>query len=203
MSRRIIRAIAAAGVVGLMGLLAGCVSVPESVRGTSPTPQQNFVAVQNAPDLYVGQEARFGGMVVSVTNKKEASYLEIAVMPLDDAARPILGQAAQGRILAKSVNFLDPVNFNHQLVTVVGPLTGSVAGKIGQTPYTFVTLDITGYQRWQVDQQVIMPPQPLGLAPWGYDPYWRGPYWGPGFGPGWGWGPPMPARIENVVVPQG
>ncbi|MGL4195432.1 MAG: Slp family lipoprotein [Edwardsiella piscicida] len=190
-----------AGVAAAL-LLAGCVSVPASVRGTSPTPQQNFVAVHNAPDLYVGQESRFGGTVVSVTNKTEASYLEIAVMPLDSGARPILGQPVLGRILAKSSVFLDPINFNRQLVTVVGPLTGSVEGKIGQTPYNFVTMDINGYQRWQVDQQVIMPPQPIGPGPWGYDPYWRRPYWGPGFGPGWGWYAPMPARIENVVVPQ-
>ncbi|VEC53171.1 Starvation lipoprotein Slp paralog [Klebsiella aerogenes] len=40
--------------------LSGCVSVPDAIKGTSPTPQQDLVRVMNAPQLYVGQEARFG-----------------------------------------------------------------------------------------------------------------------------------------------
>jgi outer membrane lipoprotein len=38
--------------------LSGCVSVPDAIKGTSPTPQQDLVRVMNAPQLYVGQEAR-------------------------------------------------------------------------------------------------------------------------------------------------
>jgi outer membrane lipoprotein len=37
-------------------------SVPDAIKGTSPTPQQDL-RVMNAPELYVGQEARFGGKV--------------------------------------------------------------------------------------------------------------------------------------------
>lgn len=34
--------------------LSGCVSVPDAIKGTSPTPQQDLVRVMNAPQLYVG-----------------------------------------------------------------------------------------------------------------------------------------------------
>jgi hypothetical protein len=34
----------------------------DAIKGTSPTPQQDLVRVMNAPQLYVGQEARFGGI---------------------------------------------------------------------------------------------------------------------------------------------
>ncbi len=50
--------------------LSGCVSVPDAIKGTSPTPQQDLVRVMNAPQLYVGQEARFGGKVVNVQNQQ-------------------------------------------------------------------------------------------------------------------------------------
>ncbi|EKP25324.1 lipoprotein [Klebsiella michiganensis] len=40
--------------------------MPDAIKGTTPTPQQDLVRVMNAPQLYVGQEARFGGKVVSV-----------------------------------------------------------------------------------------------------------------------------------------
>ncbi|PUX51763.1 Slp family lipoprotein, partial [Cronobacter sakazakii] len=51
-------------------LVSGCVSVPDAIKGTSPTPQQDLVRVMNAPELYIGQEARFGGRVVNVDNEK-------------------------------------------------------------------------------------------------------------------------------------
>ena len=37
--------------------LSGCVSVPDAIKGTSPTPQQDLVRVMNAPQLYVGGSA--------------------------------------------------------------------------------------------------------------------------------------------------
>jgi outer membrane lipoprotein len=43
-------------------------------------------------------------------------------------------------------------------VTVVGPITGTVEGKIGSTPYKFMTMQVNGYKRWRLEQQVIMPP---------------------------------------------
>ncbi|SAA72487.1 Slp family outer membrane lipoprotein [Enterobacter hormaechei] len=114
--------------------LSGCVTVPDAIKGTSPTPQQDLVRVMNAPELYVGQEARFGGKVVEVLNQQGKTRLEIATVPLDSGARPVLGEASRGRIYADVSGFLDPVDFRGQLVTVVGPITGSVAGKIGNTP---------------------------------------------------------------------
>ncbi|MDU4665225.1 MAG: hypothetical protein E6Y37_21800, partial [Enterobacter hormaechei] len=33
--------------------LSGCVTVPDAIKGTSPTPQQDLVRVMNAPELYV------------------------------------------------------------------------------------------------------------------------------------------------------
>ncbi len=88
-----------------------CVSVPDAIKGTSPTPQQDLVRVMNAPQLYVGQEARFGGKVVNVQNQQGKTRLEIATVPLDSGARPVLGEPSRGRIFADVNGFLDPVDF--------------------------------------------------------------------------------------------
>ncbi len=56
--------------------------------------------MMNAPELYVGQEARFGGKVVEVLNQQGKTRLEIATVPLDSGARPVLGEASRGRIYA-------------------------------------------------------------------------------------------------------
>ena len=148
-----------AGTIALM--LSGCVTVPEAIKGSSPMPQDDLVRVMNAPQLYVGQEARFGGKVVEIQNQQGKTRLEIATVPLDSGARPILGEPSRGRIYANVNGFLDPVDFRGQLVTVVGPITGTVEGKVGSTPYKFMTMDVTGYKRWRLAQQVVMPPQPI------------------------------------------
>lgn len=70
--------------------------------------------VMNAPQLYVGQEARFGGKVVNVQNQQGKTRLEIATVPLDSGARPVLGEPSRGRILltsmASSIRWISAVN---------------------------------------------------------------------------------------------
>ncbi|HCH38258.1 Slp family lipoprotein [Leclercia adecarboxylata] len=182
--------------VGALALaLTGCVSVPDAIQGSSPTPQQDLVRVMNAPELYVGQEARFGGKVVEVLNQQGKTRLEIATVPLDSGARPVLGEASRGRIYADVNGFLDPVDFRGQLITVVGPITGAEQGKVGNTPYKFMTMQANGYKRWRVQQQVMMPPP---------DPWYWGPHpWRYGYGYGYGGWPgygPGPAQVRTIVT---
>ncbi|ACX88000.1 Slp family lipoprotein [Pectobacterium parmentieri] len=176
-------------------LLSGCVTVPDAIKGTSPTPQDDLVRVMNAPQIYVGQESRFGGRVVSIRNEANKTRLEIASMPLDSGAKPLLDMPSEGRFIAYVNRFLEPVDFKDQLVTVVGPIVGTEQGAIGDKPYRYVVIDAQGYKRWNVVQRLMVPPG--GYGPWG----WRAGY-GYGWGPGWGFdgGWPGPARIENIVT---
>lgn len=173
-------------------LLSGCVTIPDVIKGTSPTPQEDLVRVMSAPQLYMGQEARFGGTVISVENQQGKTRLEIASLPLDSGARPVLGVASRGRIYAVVNQFLDPVDYRGQLVTVVGPITGTADGKIGNASYKFLTIQVEGLKRWRVIRQVVMPPQPV--EPWMWGPH----YWPAGYGM-WGWYNPGPAVIQDVV----
>ncbi len=180
-------------------LLSGCVTIPDSVRGTSPTPQQDLTRVMAAPELFIGQESRFGGRVVNVTNKTGQTRLELAAMPLDDGARPILGSASVGRIYADLNGFVDPVDVKDKLITVVGLIKGTEKGTIGKVTYNFLVVSVTGYQRWHLTQQIVTPPQPI--APWiFYEPDYprhRG-YWGP---PPWGgYYYNGPSRVETILT---
>ncbi|MEA9389493.1 Slp family lipoprotein [Acerihabitans sp. TG2] len=180
--------------LALILALSGCATVPQAVRGTSATPQQDLVRVLNAPSLYVGQEARFGGKVVKVTNLPGRTRLEITSVGLDDSARPQMHLQSDGRIVAYVNGFLEPADFDHQWVTVVGPIVGTEQGTIGQTHYTFVVIRAEGYKRWQLVRQIVAPMGPP-MSPWGWDGrYGRG--WGPDFGMGYGYGN---AEVENVL----
>jgi len=180
-------------------LLSGCVSIPDSVKGNSAVPQQDLLRVMNAPQLFVGQEARFGGKVVNVTNLTGRTRLEIATQRLDDGARPILGSASVGRIFADVNGFIDPVDVNNQMVTVVGQITGTEKGEIGKASYNFVVVNVSGYQRWHMTQQVIVPPQPIDPWIWYGPPRGRhGGYWGPG--PWGGFYNPAPAQVQTILT---
>lgn len=173
--------------------LSGCVTVPDAIKGTSPTPQDDLVRVMNAPQLYVGQASRFGGRVVSIRNEADRTRLEIASLPLDSAAKPRLNYPSEGRFIAYVHRFLEPVDFQDRLITVVGPITGTEQGTIGDRPYRYVVVEVQGYQRWNVAQRVV---NPYGPGPWG----WHGRY-GYGWGPGWGFGGWYgPAEIETFVT---
>ncbi|CAO96578.1 Slp family lipoprotein [Erwinia tasmaniensis] len=178
-------------------LLSGCISVPDAIKGTSATPQQDLVRVLNAPQLYIGQESRFGGKVIKVVNSNGKTRLEIAAMPLDEGATPILGASSIGRIYADVMGFIDPVDFNDQMVTVVGPISGVEKGKIGEAQYSFLVVNVTGYQRWHRSQQIIAP---APIDPWiWYGPgngHHRGGYWGPA---PWGYNP-GPARVQTILT---
>lgn len=181
-------------IAGSVLIISGCVSIPDAIKGTTQTPVDQVSVVQNAPKQFTGAEARFGGTVVGVSNDSGRTVLEIAVVSLDSGARPVLGEPSQGRVLASVKGFLDPVDFNGQLVTVVGPITGLQDGKIGMTAYRFVTMDATGFKRWRITQQIVMPPQPVGMWGWHHGP------WGPGWNAGFGWYNPGPARIQTFVT---
>ncbi|VDZ72934.1 putative lipoprotein [Atlantibacter hermannii] len=61
--------------------LSGCVTIPDAIKGSSEMPQQDLAAVMDAPRLFIGQEARFGGKVVNVINQQGKTRLEIATVP--------------------------------------------------------------------------------------------------------------------------
>ncbi|QAV24776.1 Slp family lipoprotein [Proteus hauseri] len=176
-------------------LLTGCVSIPESIQGTTAEPVTNLNVVLVAPELYIGQEGRFGGRVINVKNLTSSTQLEIAVMPLSkyDAA-PELQQPSIGRLYANVLHFLDPVDYENQYVTVVGTIKGVEKGKVGEATYPFLKMDVTGIKRWTLTQQVIMPPPTMS---WGYGYYGDAPFWGYHYG--YGGYPTGPGQVVTVL----
>lgn len=164
-----------AGIVLLALLLTGCASVPDSIKGLSSMPQQDLRRVLNAPQLYIGQESRFGGQVVTITNMKDKTRVEIVTHPLDSYAKPLRDSVSEGRIYADVQGFLEPADLNNRWITVIGTIKGTEEGLINQARYVFVVLNVSGFQRWREIQTVVQP-----MDPWiTYGPGWRHPgFWG-------------------------
>lgn len=183
-------------VLAIIASISGCTTIPSSIKGNNqPDLQKNFLQIQRTPNLYIGQQARLGGLVMNVINQPHETLLEIAVLPLNINAQPEIGAHYQGRILAKSPTFLDPVNFRNHYVTLLGNLTGIRSGRVGNSAYQFITMNIIGYQVWQEETQIMPAPGfDYGIGPeWPSD--WNGMMY-----PGWGWYEP-PLQVEKTLSP--
>lgn len=175
--------------VPLIGLLAACATAPKPLQGTfSPiTPTE---AVRSAAS---GQTVRWGGEIIKVEPKTDATCFEILGRDLDASARPLRRDTSQGRFIACRGGFYDPEVFMRgRSLTVVGHLDGSETGRVGQFDYTYPRVAADAIYLWPRESQRVR------VDPWPYyDPFW-GPRWGPYWGLGyWGWSAP-----RHIVVPR-
>lgn len=186
-------------------LLSGCVSIPQNIQGNnSLLAAVSYQQINQNPVQFNGQQVRLGGKVLNVINAQNETSFEVAVLPLDDNARPLLGSAYQGRFIVKTNKFIDPLTLKDHLVTVLGTVAGTTNGKVGQADYKYLTLNLLGYQVWQIRDNLV----PIDAPPYGI--YGPGPYWNPGYGwgpvnpafmSGWGWYPAEPMfHVEQQVV---
>jgi len=189
-------------VISLLACLAlsGCVSVPQDIQGNnSLLAKVSYQDIQQNIAGFNGQQVRLGGKVLNVVNHQNETLFEVAVLPLDSSARPELGTAFQGRIIVKASKFIDPLTLKDHLVTVLGTVTGTTDGKVGEADYRYLTLSLQGYQVWQVRENIV-PVNYTGVGIYGPNPYWR--YgWGSTYMPGWGWYPAGTMfQVEQQVV---
>ena len=133
--------------------LAACVSVPESLQ----SPVTNMVTYEQAvmDNVSSGTAARWGGVVASVENTPEHSIIEIVHYPLKANGRPNLRQASIGRFKAVFDGFIDPMVFKKdRVVSVLGALAQPMNGMVGEQPYTYPSLQVSGYHLWEDVQDV-------------------------------------------------
>ena len=162
---------------------------------------RRFVRIEGKVVTYVHAGGKIGVLVNFDTSldNNDANFvamgkniaMQIAAMNpsyLDEASVPADVLAKEKEILIAQMKE-DPKMANKP-EAVLGKI---VDGKIGNTPYKFMVMQVTGYKRWHLTQQVIMPPQPID--PW----FYGGRGWPYGYG-GWGWYNPGPARVQTVVT---
>jgi len=118
----------------------------------------------------MGVEVRWGGEIVAVDNREEATLVEVVSRELSDRGRPRAQDRSQGRFRARISGFLDPAVYDTgRQITVVGPVSGLEEGKVGDYPYRFPIVAVDTYYLWPP------PSEPRHYDPFYYDPFWH-PY---------------------------
>ncbi len=131
-------------------LLVGCAGKQPMASIEQNTPITEVLQDINA---HQGEQVMWGGTIAAIENKQGETWLEIVSRDLKSSGRPKRSDTTGGRFIAKITTFLEPeIYHNGRAVTVVGRLTGSQAGFIGEHGYVFPVVTSGEVQLWPENQ---------------------------------------------------
>jgi outer membrane lipoprotein len=107
-----------------------------------------------------GKSVAWGGTVVGTRNLADHTQLEILAYPLDARNRPDRDARPGGRFLALHSGYLETADYKEgRLVTVVGTVTETRTGSVGEARYVYPVVKVSRLQLWPTPEQEAAQPQ--------------------------------------------
>lgn len=161
-------------------LLISCSShVPPEIK----EPLANEIGLQTVRaniDDYVSKRVRWGGVVLAIENRKDATWLTMLAQPLNSYGRPDEADASAGRFIAIVPDFLEPVVYKvDREITFTGIVKGSETRKVGEFEYNYPVIEVDKYHLWPEVVYIEDSRPPYWVYdPWyyPYDPFYPYPY---------------------------
>lgn len=96
-----------------------------------------------------GSRVLWGGVIVGATNLEGKTRFEILSYPLTKSQRPNSDADQQGRFLAFKDGYIETLDYAPgKPVTLIGTLTGTRNGHIGESPYVYPVVDVESIYLW-------------------------------------------------------
>lgn len=155
--------------LALILFASGCATIPRPLQG-------EFAASTPADAPSTGNAVRWGGEIIEVRPRADATCFEILSRELGASARPRLGDTSGGRFLACRAGFYDPAIFRQgRELTITGRIDGSEETLVGEYRYRLPRVAAEVIYLWpeRVEREPYWAP---------YDPFWPYGYYGR-FGP--------------------
>ncbi|SIS41126.1 Slp family lipoprotein [Neptunomonas antarctica] len=147
----------------LLTLMVGCSGVPEQLQVPETTPLTSYESARNYPaDAHADSQtvefqsmARWGGVIASTENREGMTQLEVVQFALNSNSRPNVTDNSAGRFRVKINQFLDPMIYKEgRELTILGSISSSEKGYIGEQPYLFPVLLSQKLYLWQPEKQI-------------------------------------------------
>ena len=157
-------------------LLTSCSShiPPEIRKAIAGAP--DIAKVNAAPDQYLSQSVRWGGVILNTDNKENTSLITIVGFPLDAHGEPIVSDKSSGRFIAVVDKFLEPLVYSRdRMITILGKLLKMETLDVGEFPYDYPVIKVSHHYLWPVKIETEIVHHPL----WWHDPFspWHYPYY--------------------------
>ena len=128
-------------------------------------PGITFAELVRDPDRHVGRYLLLGGSIAANRSYGGGSELEIVQLPTDSRGRITSTTRSDGRLIARDEAFRDPDIYRRgRLVTLVGQVTGSEAGRIDGMAYRFPVLVVQELRLWAPDEHPGIPRTRFGVG---------------------------------------
>jgi len=136
----------------LLLLVTACASAPTfNTDGVDRSLTPRGVAAEPRPAT--GKIVQWGGIIVSTTNLKDSTQIEVLAYPLDSDGRPKSDGTAQGRFIIMHTGYLEPASYTAgRQVTAVGTIMRTQSGRIGEANYTYPIISARQLYLWPKSQ---------------------------------------------------
>jgi len=162
----------------LLLLLVACASGPAfntSGVDRSLNPRDVASRVQTA----TGKTVQWGGVILNTANAKDSTRIEVLAYPLDADERPQTDSTPLGRFILERSGFLEPASYAEgRQLTVVGTVTGTRIGQVGDSDYTYPVITARQLHLWPAGRERE------GVGVGGFIGIGTGGGWGSGVGIG-------------------
>ena len=132
----------------IMLLLSACASSPTiDSSGVDRTLSPRSVVA--APEMARGKDVLWGGVIIHTNNLQDSTQIEVLAYPLDTKQRPLRDSDPLGRFILDKTGYLEPESYAEgRLVSVVGTVSGTRAGKVGETVFDFPVISARQVTLW-------------------------------------------------------
>lgn len=135
-------------IYSVLALLISCAATPDfNTAGVdnSLTPEQAI----SKQEISRGKKVIWGGTIIETRNLKQGTQIEMLAYPLSSSLRPQTNKAALGRFIIRHDDYLEPTNFTPgKSLSVLGQVTGTQEGRIGESKYTYVLIRALQIHLW-------------------------------------------------------
>lgn len=157
----------------LLVLLAGCAPVISKQIRDQVRPETTFTEVLKDPERYQGQMIVLSGVIISATNTKEGTLLQVLQRPAGFRGQPKGGDKTEGRFLALVIQYLDMYVYTQgREVTVAGDVQGKRTLPLDKTEYTYPLIHAKELYLWPVIEDSDYDLYPYYHPFFYYDNYW-------------------------------
>lgn len=136
-------------IVGCGLLVSGCASnIPQEIQDP-PIADPTVNQVRDNIDEYTGSTVRWGGIIASVENRENETWIEVVAQDLGSYGQPQEEDSSYGRFLVRIEKFIDPqIYAKGRELTVAGVVESRIVRPIGEHPYTYPLIRATSHYLW-------------------------------------------------------
>ncbi len=159
------------GLLLILGLLlTACAMTPPAIRHAPPGDLQ-LGETRDDVSAHRGTPVRGGGVIVSVENTDNETWIEVLEFKLSRTGEPKRYGPSAGRFLIRVSRFLDPLLYTKgREITVIGILEGDAERSIGKQPYSFPVVKADEHYLGRPDRRYSYDPP---YNHYGYYPRYR------------------------------